>query len=76
MVLDMRKPVAACWRCGGGASGDGAMVTAAAAAAALARARTIAALLMVAVMAASCEGECRLEFMVFMVMVGIFFKVV
>ncbi|XP_069983321.1 mucin-2 isoform X2 [Penaeus vannamei] len=56
MVLDMRKPVAACWRCGGGASGDGAMVTAAAAAAALARARTIAALLMVAVMAASCEG--------------------
>lgn len=69
MVLDMRKPVAACWRCGGGASGDGAMVTAAAA---LARARTIAALLMVAVMAASCEGECRLEFMVFMVMVGIF----
>lgn len=69
MVLDMRKPVAACWRCGGGASGDGAMVTAAAA---LARARTIAALLMVAVMAASCEGECRLGFMVFMVMVGIF----
>lgn len=48
MVLDMRKPNR---RCGGGVGGDGAMVTA--------RARTITALLMVAVTAASCAGECR-----------------
>ncbi|XP_037788897.1 LOW QUALITY PROTEIN: SH3 domain-containing protein C23A1.17-like [Penaeus monodon] len=51
MVLDMRKPNR---RCGGGVGGDGAMVTA--------RARTITALLMVAVTAASCAGASSPEF--------------